>query len=420
MNLLIKQVRIVDPTSSFNGRTVDILISNGIITAIGNQLHDAADKTISQEGLHVSPGWVDLFADFADPGYEYRETLESGARAAAAGGFTTVCVIPNTHPVADQKAVIEYIVQKAKTLPVTILPLGAITKNTEGKELAEMYDMKQAGAVAFTDGIRPLQSAGVLVKALQYIKSFQGVLLQLPDDKSINPQGAMNEGITSTRMGLLGRPEIAEELFVARDMELAAYAGSHLHLTGISTRGSLKRIREARQRKIPLTCSTTPYHLFFCDEDLSTYNTYLKVNPPLRNKQDRSALQKAVIEGEVDCIATHHLPHETDSKIVEFEHAKNGMIGLQTAYPVVNTALEGISQDRLVELFVINPRKILGLKIPTLQEGGEANLTLFNPTTPCILHKESIKSGSKNSAFTGIELKGNVLGIFNNNQYTEA
>ncbi|HUN04409.1 MAG TPA: dihydroorotase, partial [Niabella sp.] len=239
MNILIKQAKIIDPTSPHNGQTADILISKGIILRIGKNLNVKADRIIEEKGIHVSPGWMDICLDFADPGFEYRETLVSGANAAAKGGYTDVCVIPNTKPVADQKAVIEYIVQKSKDLPATIHPLGAISKNTEGKELAEMYDMKLSGAIAFTDGVKPMQSAGVLVKALQYVKLFDGVIIQLPDDKSINPNGLMNEGITSTRMGLLGRPEIAEEIFVARDIKLAAYAASKLHLTGISVEASI-------------------------------------------------------------------------------------------------------------------------------------------------------------------------------------
>ena len=416
MNVLIKKVRIVDPTSPHNGQITDILISKGIISAIGKNLKAKATKTVEREGLHISPGWVDIFTDFADPGYEYRETLESGAKAAAAGGFTDVCVIPNTKPAIDQKSTIEYIGQKAKNLPVIIHPLGCITRNAEGKELAEMYDMKMSGAAAFTDGQKTVQSAGVLVKALQYVKSFNGIVIQVPDDKSISPNGLVNEGITSTQLGLPGRPEIAEEVLVARDIKLVEYAESKLHITGISTQQSAKLIKEAKSKKIAVTCSTTPYHLFFCDEDLSTYDTNLKVNPPLRNTKDRKALQKAVTDGTVDCITSHHTPHETDSKVVEFEYAKNGMIGLQTSYAVVNTALQGISQEKLVELFAINPRKILGLEIPTIQEGAKASLTFFNPKEKWSLQKKDIQSISANSPFIHIELTGKPHGIINNNQ----
>lgn len=416
MNILIKQARIVDPTSPHNGQIADILITKGMITSIGKNLKVKADKIIEEKGLHVSPGWMDIFSDFADPGYEYRETIESGISAAIAGGYTHVCLMPNTKPVADQKSVVEYITQKSKEFPITIFPLGCISKNAEGKELAEMYDMKMSGAIAFTDGIKPMQSSGVLVKALQYVKSFDGVIIQMPDDKSINPNGLMNEGITSTQMGLLGRPEIAEEIFVARDIKLAMYAESKLHLTGISIETSVKLIKEAKQKKAAVSCSATPYHLFFCDEDLENYDTNLKVNPPLRNKKDRNALQKAVADGIVDCIASHHIPHETDSKVVEFEYAKNGMIGLQTAYATVNTALAGISQERLIELFAINPRKILGLDVPTIQQGNKASITIFNPSTKWTMKEGNIKSLSKNSPFIGKELTGKPIGIIHNHQ----
>ncbi len=416
MNILIKKAVIVDPTSPFNGQTADILISKGIISSIGKNLKTRANKTIELEGLHVSPGWIDIFCDFADPGYEHRETLESGANAAATGGFTDVCVIPNTKPAIDQKSTVEYIVQKAKNLAVNIHPLGSVTRGAEGKELAEIYDMKLSGAIAFTDGTKPLQSAGVLVKALQYVKSFGGVVIQVPDDKSISPGGIVNEGITSTQLGLPGRPEIAEEVLVARDIKLNEYAESKLHITGVSTQQTIKLIKEAKSKKNSVTCSATPYHLFFCDEDLTTYDTNLKVNPPLRNSKDRKALQKAVIDGAVDCITSHHSPHDTDEKVVEFEYAKNGMIGLQTSYAVANTALEGISQERLVELFAINSRKILGLEVPTITEGAKASLTLFNPTQKWSLQKQAVQSLSTNSPFIGVELTGKPLGIIHNNK----
>jgi len=416
MNILIKKAVIVDPASPFNGQTADILISKGTISAIGKNLNSKANKTIKLDGLHVSPGWVDIFTDFADPGFEYRETLESGARAAAVGGFTDVCVIPNTQPAIDQKSTVEYIIQKAKNLAATIHPLGSITRGAEGKELSEMYDMKLSGAIAFTDGTKSLQSAGTLVKALQYVKSFDGVIVQVPDDRSISPNGLVNEGITSTQLGLPGRPEIAEEILVARDIRLNEYAESKLHITGVSTQQSLKLIRDAKRKKINVSCSVTPYHLFFCDEDLTTYDTNLKVNPPLRNTKERKALQNAVLDGIADCITSHHSPHDTDEKVVEFEYAKNGMIGLQTSYAVTNTALAGISQEKIVELFAINPRKIFGLEIPSITEGAKASLTLFNPAQKWVLRKEDIKSLSINSPFIGVELTGKPLGIIHNNQ----
>jgi len=411
MKVLLKQATIVNSSSPFNGLAKDIYIKDGIITAIADSITEKADKIIDTENLSVSIGWMDIFSHFCDPGYEHRETLESGAKAAAAGGFTEIMVVPNTNPVVHSKSQIEYIIQKSKDYAVTIHPIGAITKNAEGKELAEMYDMHQSGAIAFSDGIHSIQQPGVLLKALQYVLAFDGTVIQLPEDKSISPHGLMNEGIISTQLGLPGKPAIAEELMIARDIELVKYTGSKIHFTGVSTKKSIELIAKAKADGLKVSCSITPYHIFFCDEDLITYDTNLKVNPPLRTKEDMLALREAVKKGTVDCFSSHHIPQNTDSKICEFEYAKNGMIGLESLF---GSALLIVDNAKLVvDLLTIAPRNVFGVAIPEIKEGAPANLTLFDSGNEFIFEESLIQSKSKNSAFIGKKLKGKVIGIIN-------
>ena len=411
MKVLLQQVQIIDPSSSFHRTINDIFIESGSIVEINESINAEADSTISGENLHVSTGWVDLFANFGDPGYEFKESLDTGAAAAAAGGFTDVFLIPNTKPVTDSKSQVEYIRRKSDSLPINVYPIGAISKNTEGKELAEMYDMLASGAIAFSDGLQPVQSAGILLKALQYVKAFNGVIIQIPDDKSVGANGLMHEGIVSTRLGLPGKPMMAEELLVARDIKLARYADSKLHFTGVSSPKSLEYIRRAKDSGIEVTCSVTPYHLFFCDEDLVNYDTNLKVYPPIRTRKDMHELRKAIVDGTIDCIATHHMPHEFDSKVLEFEYARNGMIGLETCYPVLKTILPEVPETRWIELLSINPRKIFGLPQPVIAKGKQAVLTVFNPAASQTFNETSIRSKSKNSPFIGKELMGSVTAI---------
>ena len=411
MKVLIKKALIVSPSSPFHGTSQDILIENGIISEIGNDLKSNADKTIEIDGLHISTGWMDCFANFCDPGQEFKETLESGANAAAAGGFTQVMLIPNTNPVVYNKSQVEYLVQKSKELPVQIFPVGTITKNAEGKELSEMYDMYNTGAVAFSDGVNPVQSSGILQKALEYILAIDATIIQLPDDKSIGTSGLMNEGKISTQLGLAGKPSISEELMIARDIELVRYTNSKIHFTGVSTAKSLELIAAAKKEKLRVTCSVTPYHLFFCEDDLLTYDTNLKVNPPLRTKKDRDALRNGIKNGIIDFIASHHQPQDWDNKVCEFEYAKNGMEGLESVFGAAGVC--GVSTEQFVKMQTENIRSIFKIEETLIDKGKKANITLFSPDVEYVFEEKDILSKSKNNAFVGKKLKGRVIGIIN-------
>ncbi len=411
MKILIKQAKLISLSSPFNGQIKDILITDGRITTIGDNITEKADKVIEQNGLCASIGWMDIFADFGDPGYEQKEDIISGAKAAAAGGFTDVMLIPNSMTVVDNKSQVEYIVQKAKQVTVNIHPIGAVSKRAEGKDLAEMYDMRQSGALAFSDGIHPVQNAGLILKALQYVKSFEGTIIQIPDDTSIGTNGLMNEGIISTQMGLPGKPILAEELMVARDIKLARYADSKLHFAGVSSPKSLEYIKRAKEGNIKVSCSITPYQVYFCDEDLQGYDTNLKLDPPLRNRADMMAIRQALLDGTIDCIASHHLPQHWDNKVCEFEYAKHGMISLETMFAVL--CASGLPAEDFVQMQTINARHIFGLPVPEVKEGEMASLTLFTPDTEFVFEEIMIHSKSKNSPFIGKKLKGKVVGIIN-------
>lgn len=413
MKILIKQARIIDSSSPFNGEAKDLLVIDGIIAAVADEISETADTVIMQPGLAISIGWMDTFAHFCDPGFEHRETLETGAAAAAAGGFTDVMIVPNTQPAIHSKSQVEYIVQKSRPLAVNIHPVGAITKDSTGQELAEMYDMWHSGAVAFSDGRNTLQNAATLLKALLYVKAFEGIIIQIPGDENIIGKGMMNEGVVSTQLGLPGIPAIAEELMIARDIKLAAYTDSKLHFTGVSTKEGLTQIAKAKLEGIKITCSVTPYHLYFSDEDLKGYDTNLKVNPPLRSDADRKAVLEAFKNGTIDAIASHHIPQSWDDKTCEFEYAKNGMIGLESLFGVL--ANTGIALEKLIDYLTLAPRKIFNLPIPVLKKGQQACITLFQPDEEYIFAEQHIKSKSKNSPFIGKKLKGRVIGIINNN-----
>jgi dihydroorotase len=416
MTILLRQVKIADSQSPFNGSIKDILVKDQQIVSITDHYDGIADMVFDQKDTIVSAGWVDPFVHFCDPGYEHRETLHSGAEAANHGGFTTVFTIPNTLPIVDNKAQISYILQQSHSLPVHVLPIGGLTKKMEGKDLSEMIDMHNNGAVAFSDGLYPVQSTLLFLKALQYVKSFDGVVIQMPIDKSLGSLGLMNEGVLSTKLGLPGIPAIAEELIISRDIELLKYTGSKLHITGVSTAKGITMIDAAKKEGLSITCSVTPYHLFFNEEDLKDYNTLLKVYPPLRTKKDQEALLKAVENGVVDCISSHHMPQDWDGKTIEFENAKPGIASIETCYAALQQMLPNLSTEQIAQLFSKNARQIFNLPTIEIKEGGIAEFTLFNNTGTTKLSASHSKSKSANSPFWDLPLKGKVIGTIVKNK----
>lgn len=410
MTILLKQVTIIDPASPYHGQIKDILIEDGIIQQLQDLIAHEADQIVEVKNAVAMPGWVDIFCHFNDPGNEFNETIETGAKAATAGGFTDVLLVPNTSPTIHAKSQVEYIMQKSIGLSVDLHPIGAITKNCEGKELAEMYDMQNIGAKAFSDGWNPLQSPQVMLKALLYVKVFNGTIIQIPDDIGLSKNGLMNEGIISTQMGLPGKPAIAETLMVSRDIELLRYTQSRLHLTGVSTKASIDLVRKAKEEGLHITCSVTPYHLSFTDEDVQGYNTNLKLNPALRNKEDVEALKNAVLDGTVDCITSHHQPQDWDNKTCEFEYAKYGMEGLESVAAAVLQAIPTLTMERMCELFSINPRRIFDLTTSSIAVGNKASISIFEARQSYTFSEKNIFSRSKNNAFVGKTLQGKVIG----------
>ncbi len=414
MTILVRKALVKDIHSPHYNKRMDILLSDGTITEIAEHIEATADTVIDTPGISVSPGWVDLFVKGTDPGFEYKDDLDSVSASAAKGGFTQLFLTPNTQPVTQNKTGVQYIKNHQAPQSVSLHPIGAVTKNTDGKELTEMFEMRQSGAIAFGDGSKSIQSAGLLIKALQYVNAFDGIIIQLPDDHSVAPHGLMHEGIVSTQVGLPGKPALAEEIMVARDIELLRYTHSRLHLTGISLSTSVEMVRKAKKEGLNITCSTTPYHLVFTDMSLlNGYDTNLKVNPPLRTEKDRQALIAAVKDGTIDCITTHHTAQNKDAKICEFEYAGIGMLGLESAFGILGMA--GLDIDDILKLICFNPRKIFALET-VISVGKKADLTLFNEQTEWAFNSNDIKSKSSNSPFIGTLLKGEVIATISNTQ----
>jgi dihydroorotase len=414
MEIIIRSARIVDTGSAFHNQVKDILISNGKIKKIGAKLPNTSKaKEVKADNLHVSLGWFDLNTYLADPGYEQKETIESGCAAAAFGGFTHICCMPNTQPITQTKSQIEYVLRKSADEIVSVHPLGAVSENTEGHNLAEMYDMYGAGAVAFSDGIKPSANAGMVERALLYVKAFDGLIMNHAEEKSISKNGAMNEGITSTKLGLPGAPALAEEIAVNRDLYILEYTESKLHLLDISLKRSVELIRAAKKKGLKISASVNAYNLMLDETAVGNYKTNFKVNPHLRSKEDIAALVKGISDGTIDTITSAHQPQDEECKNLEFDKADFGMIGLETSFAVANTALKDkVELSKIIEAVANNPRRVLGLE-SKIEEGAEADLTFFNPELKWTFTASDIKSKSKNTPFIGTNFIGKALGVIN-------
>jgi dihydroorotase len=416
MNVLIKQARIICSESSYHNKVMDVLIEGGVISKIQKNINASGIKVIDEEGLMISMGWLDMQANLCDPGFEFKEDISSGLKAAAAGGFTGVCAMSGTTPPLHNKAQIEYVINRSANNLVDIFPVGTLSYNQEGKDLSEMFDMQQAGAIAFGDYKNPIKDSGLVLRALQYSSNIGSFIITHCDERSLSGGGQMNEGETSTMLGLKGIPALAEEIMLQRNISVLEYAGGKLHIPTISTKGSVELIRKAKANKLQITCGVAAHNLLLDDSALNDFDTNYKVNPPLRTRKDVEALRKALENGVIDVVVSDHSPQDIESKDLEFDHADNGIIALQTAFSTALTAVKSDNTEALVNAFSLNPRKILGLEIPVIEEGVKANLTLFTVDGKSILQEKEVISKSKNSPFVGKPLNGKVIGVINNNK----
>ncbi len=419
MQLLLKQVKIIDPTSPHHRQVKDVLIKNGKIEAIRNQISSSASK-FSVDGALASPGWCDIGTWIGDPGYEQVEILETAVRAANRGGFTSMAMLPNTKPVLDSKSALEYIYHKSDRLSAEVLPIGAVSQSCAGEDLSEMVDLHHAGAIAFTDGTNQIQNAGLLMKALQYAKLFDGLVINQPQTAGITPEGYMHEGRISVALGLRGIPAISEVLMVKRDLDLLRYTKSRLHILNISTAESVACIRAAKEEGLAVTCSVPALNLLHNDEAVASFDANYKVLPPLRDEIDRQALIDGLKDGTIDCITSNHRPVDPEHKDLEFAYAEFGISNLETAFSISLKALgRRLSPTRFVEYWAIRPRKVLDLPIPTIERGNPAVITIFNPDAEQTVDAKEMESRSKNNPFVGTSLPGRVLGIVTKDQWQQ-
>lgn len=413
MNILIKSATIIDSKSEFHNSTQDLLIENGVITKIASNIENPKNhKEITLDNLHVSQGWFDSSVSFGEPGYEERETIANGLKTAAASGFTYVALNANSNPVIDSNSDITFVNSKSNNNAVTLLPIGALTVGSKGEDLAELFDMSSAGAVAFYDYKKPISNPNLMKIALQYAGNFDGLVCSFPQENKIAGQGVMNENINSTKLGLKGIPALAEELQVARDLFLLEYTGGKLHIPTISTATSVALIRAAKKKKLDVTCSVAIHNLCFTDDVLSDFNTHYKVLPPLRTQPDVDALIEGVKDGTIDMVTTDHNPIDVEQKKIEFDHAEYGTIGLESAFGALQTIF---TTKKTIDILT-NGKNRFGVEQTPLQVGNKANITLFNPSIKTVFSKSNILSKSKNAIFENETLKGKVYGIISNNK----
>lgn len=413
MKIIIREAKIINSKSPFHNKTADILIKDGLIEKIGTSLPNTenADE-IKLDNLHISQGWFDSSVSFGEPGYEDRETISNGLNVAAKSGFTAIALQPNSYPIIDNQSQVNFVKNKANGFATELFPIGALTKASEGKDMAELFDMKKTGAIAFGDYNKSLDNANLLKIALQYVQDFDGLVIAYSQDQNIKGNGVANEGIVSTRLGLKGIPDLAEELQIVRNLFLLEYTGGKLHIPTISTAKSVQLIKDAKAKGLNITTSVAVHHLVLTDEKLEGFDTRFKVTPPLRTETDRQALLKGVLDGTIDMITSDHNPIDIEFKKMEFDMAKNGTIGLESAFGALTTVLP---LETVIEKLTLG-KSVFGIENEIITEGSKANITLFNPSGESVFTKSNILSKSKNSAFLGTQLQGSVYGIVNQNQ----
>ena len=408
MSMLIKGGRVIDPSRNIDD-TLDILVEEGKIKEVGKGLKAPGTETVDAKGMLVVPGLIDMHVHLRDPGLEYKEDIVTGTRAAAAGGFTSIACMPNTKPVNDNKTVTAYILDKVRREGVVnVFPIGAITQGSKGEALAEMGELKESGCVAVSDDGHPVANAELMRRALEYARGMGIMVISHAEEKALVGEGVMNEGVTATELGLKGIPRVAEDIATVRDVFLAEYTASPLHVAHVSTAGSVRVIRDAKARGVRVTCETAPHYFSLTDDAVRGYETNAKMNPPLREADDVAAIKAGLADGTIDAIATDHAPHHIDDKDIEFNLALNGIIGLETSLPLsLGLVAEGVLEFKaLVEKMSCNPAKILGLDRGTLQQGAPADITIIDPDREWVVTAELLASKSKNSPWLGTTMKG--------------